>query len=80
MEITEVCAKDTEELRKVLKVGVEKHVTYEWMMSAKNNAGDYRVCNRDNLCFRNTAEMYRYENWQKWLAHVNKGKNFNLLK
>ena len=80
MEITEVCAKDTEELRKVLKVGVEKHVTYEWMMSVKNNAGDYRVCNRDNLCFRNTAEMYRYENWQKWLAHVNKGKNFNLLK
>tara|TARA_B100000900_G_scaffold415331_1_gene444823 strand:+ start:1416 stop:2768 length:1353 start_codon:yes stop_codon:yes gene_type:complete len=80
MEITEVCAKDTEELRKVLKVGVEKHVTYEWMMSVKNNAGDYRVCNKDNLCFRNVAEMYRYENWQKWLAHVNKGKNFNLLK
>ena len=80
MEITEVCAKDTEELRKLMKVGVEKHVTYEWMMDLKNNGELYKVCNKNDICFKNAAEMYRWEAWTDWLAYVNKGKNFNLIK
>ena len=79
MKITDVCARDKEQLRKFMKVGIEKHVTYEYMMSAKN-MGEYRVCNGNNLCFRNIAEMYRWEAWTKWLDYVNKGKNFNLVK
>ncbi len=80
MEITMVCAKDTEELRKLMKVGVEKHVTYKWMMDVKNNAELYKVCNKNEICFKNAAEMYRWEAWTAWLAHVNKGKNYNLIK
>jgi curli production assembly/transport component CsgG len=79
MKITDVCARDKEQLRKFMKVGIEKHVTYEYMMSAKN-MGEYRVCNGNNLCFRNIAEMYRWEAWTKWLDYVNKDRNFNLIK
>ena len=74
MRITEVCAKDTAELRKLLKVGKEKHVHVD------ESTDEYNVCNKNNLCFRNSAEMYRWESWTDWLAHVNKGKNFNLVK
>jgi len=72
--ITEVCAKDTENLRKVLKVGIEKHVHID------HTTDEYSVCDKNNLCFRNVAEMYRWESWTNWLAHVNEGKNFNLVK
>ena len=74
MKITEVCAKDTQELRKLLKVGIEKHLHVD------NSTKEYNTCDKNNLCFRNVAEMYRWESWTNWLAHVNKGKNFNLVK
>ena len=73
-EVTKVCAKDTAELRKALKVGVEKHVTYEWMMSTKNNAGDYRVCNKNDICFRNAEQMYRWESWTAWQSYLRKSR------
>ena len=74
MKITQVCAKDTQELRKLLKVGIEKHLHVD------NSTKEYNTCDKNNLCFRNVAEMYRWESWTNWLAHVNKGKNFNLVK
>ena len=58
----------------LLKVGKEKHVHVD------ESTDEYNVCNKNNLCFRNSAEMYRWESWTDWLAHVNKGKNFNLVK
>jgi hypothetical protein len=73
-KITEVCARDTEQLRKFMKVGIEKHLHID------NSTDEYSVCNKNDLCFRNVAEMYRWESWTKWLDHVNKGKNFNLVK
>ena len=80
MKITDVCASDTEDLRKRLKVGIEKHVTIAQLIADPNLEKGYKVCDKNNLCFRNVAEMYRWESWTKWLAHVNKGKNFNLVK
>lgn len=80
MKITDVCASDTEDLRKVLKVGIEKHVTIAQLIADPNLEKVYKVCDKNNLCFRNVAEMYRWESWTKWLAHVNEGKNFNLVK
>ena len=74
MKITQVCAKDTQELRKLLKVGIEKHLHVD------NSTKEYNTCDKNNLCFRNVAEMYRWESWTNWLAHINKGKNFNLVK
>ena len=78
MKITDVCASDTEDLRKRLKVGIEKNYTPQEVKDNKDLSA-YNTCN-NNLCFRNVAEMYRWESWTKWLAHVNKGKNFNLVK
>ena len=80
MKITDVCASDTEDLRKRLKVGIEKHVTIAQLIADPNLEKVYKVCDKNNLCFRNVAEMYRWESWTKWLAHVNEGKNFNLVK
>ena len=80
MKITYVCASDTEDLRKVLKVGIEKHVPYSVILKDVKKYKGYGVCDKNNLCFRNVAEMYRWESWTTWLAHVNKGKNFNLVK
>ena len=80
MKITDVCASDTEDLRKGLKVGIEKHVTIAQLIADPNLEKVYKVCDKNNLCFRNVAEMYRWESWTKWLAHVNEGKNFNLVK
>ena len=74
MKITQVCAKDTQELRKLLRVGIEKHLHVD------SSTKEYNTCDKNNLCFRNVAEMYRWESWTNWLAHVNKGKNFNLVK
>jgi len=79
MKITDVCASDTEDLRKGLKVGIEKHVHIDEVLKDANKYDGY-VCDKNNLCFRNVAEMYRWESWTKWLDHVNKGKNFNLVK
>jgi curli biogenesis system outer membrane secretion channel CsgG len=79
-KITDVCASDTEDLRKRLKVGIEKHVTIAQLIADPNLEKGYKVCDKNNLCFRNVAEMYRWESWTKWLAHVNEGKNFNLVK
>ena len=73
-KITGVCARDTEELRKFMKVGVEKHYHIDEANSK------HTVCDKNNLCFKNVAEMYRWESWTKWLDHVNTGKNFNLVK
>ena len=73
-KITDVCARDTEELRKFMKVGIEKHLHVD------KSTKEYNTCNKNNLCFKNIAEMYRWEAWTKWLAYVNKGKNFNLVK
>ena len=78
-KVTDVCARDTQDLRKILKVGIDKHVTYDYMMGSKNH-GEYRICNGNNLCFRNDVEMLRWESWTKWRAHVNKDRNFNLIK
>jgi len=72
-KITNVCAKDTEELRKALKVGIEKHVTYDYMMS-NENMGMYRVCDNNKLCFKNVAEMYRWEAWTKWQTYLRKSR------
>ena len=72
--ITDVCARDTEELRKFMKVGIEKHLHVD------SSTKEYNTCNKNNLCFKNIAEMYRWEAWTKWLDYVNKGKNFNLVK
>ena len=80
MKITDVCASDTEDLRKRLKVGIEKHVTIAQLIADPNLEKGYKVCDKNELCFRNVAEMYRWESWTKWLAHVNEGKNFNLIK
>ena len=74
MKITQVCAKDTQELRKLLRVGIEKHLHVD------SSTKEYNTCDKNNLCFRNVAEMYRWESWTNWLAHINKGKNFNLVK
>ena len=79
MKITDVCASDTEDLRKGLKVGIEKHVHIDEVLKDANKYDGY-VCDKNNLCFRNVAEMYRWESWTKWLDHVNTGKNFNLVK
>jgi len=79
-KITDVCAKDTEELRKFMKVGIEKHVAITQIIADPNLEDVYKVCDKNNLCFKNVAEMYRWESWTKWLDHVNKGKNFNLVK
>lgn len=73
-KITDVCARDTEELRKFMKVGIEKHLHVD------SSTKEYNTCNKNNLCFKNIAEMYRWEAWTKWLDYVNKGKNFNLVK
>ena len=73
-KITDVCARDTEELRKFMKVGIEKHLHVD------KSTKEYNTCNKNNLCFKNIAEMYRWEAWTKWLAYINKGKNFNLVK
>jgi curli production assembly/transport component CsgG len=80
MKITDVCASDTEDLRKRLKVGIEKHVHIDEVLKDANKYEGYGVCDKNNLCFRNVAEMYRWESWTNWLAHVNEGKNFNLVK
>jgi len=79
-KITDVCAKDTEQLRKFMKVGIEKHVAIAQIIADPNLEDVYKVCDKNNLCFKNVAEMYRWESWTKWLDHVNKGKNFNLVK
>ena len=79
-KITDVCAKDTEQLRKFMKVGIEKHVAITQIIADPNLEKVYKVCDKNNLCFKNVAEMYRWESWTKWLDHVNKGKNFNLVK
>lgn len=73
-KITDVCARDTQELRKFMKVGIEKHLHIDY------STKEYNTCNKNNLCFKNIAEMYRWEAWTKWLDYVNKGKNFNLVK
>ena len=80
MKITYVCASDTEDLRKRLKVGIEKHVPINEVLKDVKKYEGYGVCDKNKLCFRNVAEMYRWESWTKWLDHVNKGKNFNLVK
>ena len=79
-KITGVCARDTEELRKFMKVGIEKHVHIDEVLKDANKYDGYSVCDKNEICFRNVAEMYRWESWTKWLDHVNKGKNFNLVK
>ena len=79
-KITDVCAKDTEELRKFMKVGIEKHVHIDEVLKNANKYDGYSVCDKNEICFRNVAEMYRWEAWTKWLDYVNKGKNFNLVK
>jgi len=78
--ITQVCAKDTEELRKLLKVGVEDHIAYSEKLKNIVKYQGYDVCNKDSICFKNVAEMYRWESWQDWLEHVNKGKKWNKIK
>jgi len=73
-KITDVCARDTDQLRKFMKVGIEKHLHIDY------STNEYNTCDKNNLCFKNIAEMYRWEAWTKWLDYVNKGKNFNLVK